>query len=351
MVWFHSDSSRRRATRAHADTRMAVAAAITLSIGRIRTIEYGVAPGDTSDGFAWHGQELQDCITHALLREKKNGTFVDLAANHWQIFSNTLSLERDHGWTGLCIEPNSNYHLGLLQNRTCDIVAAFVAKNEGPAAFSPLKGAGLRAKCANMSVEAQQVHYCQGSEGVLMETLACPTCKGHHRIVRAKVAKSTQAAVANGLAEAVWTTPFAHILARHNLPPIIDFLSLDVNGVEEAIMRALPPSSSNFTVVAIEAPSRGLKTALENRDYRFMCLLGHLDQIWVYWPVFQRDGADWAVRAAASNSSSAALRCHALVWPHATDCPVAGEALGRDYRVTGLLPAPTRERGGGSVVA
>ena len=110
-------------------------------VGRLRTVEHGVAPGSADDGFAWHGQELQDCMAYSLLRRKKGGTFIDLAANDWRIFSNSLSLERDHGWTGLCIEPNPVYHPGLLRYRTCDVVSAYVSETEEFATFSALPSA------------------------------------------------------------------------------------------------------------------------------------------------------------------------------------------------------------------
>jgi len=57
-------------------------------VGRLRTVEHGVAPGSADDGFAWHGQELQDCMAYSLLRRKKGGT------NDWRIFSNSLSQPR-----------------------------------------------------------------------------------------------------------------------------------------------------------------------------------------------------------------------------------------------------------------
>jgi hypothetical protein len=52
-----------------------------------------------------------------------SGYFLDLAANDAAFHSNTLMLERDHGWSGLCIEPNPTYWRGLTR-RKCTVVGA-----------------------------------------------------------------------------------------------------------------------------------------------------------------------------------------------------------------------------------
>ena len=53
-------------------------------MARLRSIDFAVPerPPHPQDvpGF-WHGQVLQDCIVHALLQEKRDGYFIDLAAN------------------------------------------------------------------------------------------------------------------------------------------------------------------------------------------------------------------------------------------------------------------------------
>ena len=52
----------------------------------------------------------------------KNGYFVDLAAGNGVFLSNTYTLEKDFGWTGVCIEPNmtSFEHLKLTRDCICD---------------------------------------------------------------------------------------------------------------------------------------------------------------------------------------------------------------------------------------
>ena len=284
-----------------------------LLLGRLRTITYAVPPGNAYDGFEWHGQELQDCMAHALLSRKRNGSFIDLAANHWQIFSNTLSLERDYLWTGLCIEPNPIYHEGLMHNRTCQVVAALVSASEGPAFFSAAGSQKRAASCDKLSMDiSEKPHYCQGSEGKL---------------------------VANGRAggAAAWTVSFERILLSYQLPRNIDFMSLDVNGPEEAVMRAFPFHRHNITVMTIEGPSPGLKQHLSSHDYLYLCTVGRLDEMWVHQPSFSIDGARWAQTFLSITSSQHRSSCASLVFQH-SKCQSAQAQLGKKYRTTGVLP-------------
>jgi len=48
-----------------------------------------------------------------------NGYFVDLAAGDGNFISNTYVLEKDFGWDGICIEPNSTSFEKLKHNRNC----------------------------------------------------------------------------------------------------------------------------------------------------------------------------------------------------------------------------------------
>ena len=53
------------------------------------------------------GQKGQDeWVIVDVFDYKTNGFFVDLAAQHAKIDSNTYVLEKDLNWSGICIEPN-----------------------------------------------------------------------------------------------------------------------------------------------------------------------------------------------------------------------------------------------------
>lgn len=52
----------------------------------------------------YHGQALQDKFVLNILKKKKNGTFLELGANHPIDINNTYTLEKDFGWSGIMIE-------------------------------------------------------------------------------------------------------------------------------------------------------------------------------------------------------------------------------------------------------
>lgn len=87
-------------------------------------VYYGKAFDDDIGNKKWFAQVDQDKIVMKLAGS--NGYFIDLASNDAIDLSNTLALERQGNWKGLCIEPNPEYWYGLAAHRTCDIAGALV---------------------------------------------------------------------------------------------------------------------------------------------------------------------------------------------------------------------------------
>ena len=56
---------------------------------------------------------------------------MDLAANDPIKYSNTHTLERDHGWSGVCIDGNPRLLEKLAVERTCRVVRAVVTDESG----------------------------------------------------------------------------------------------------------------------------------------------------------------------------------------------------------------------------
>lgn len=74
----------------------------------------------------WYGQARQDEMVYALLRNKTNGFFIDLACNDATDLSNTFALETYYGWRGVCIEPNPIYWSNLTYRPGCTVIGAVV---------------------------------------------------------------------------------------------------------------------------------------------------------------------------------------------------------------------------------
>src|SRR5262249_40394148 len=72
----------------------------------------------------------QDILVDEYLHRKRNGVFVDVGAYDGVTFSNTLMLERERGWAGICIEPLSDVFTELRKNRACICVQACIGNRE-----------------------------------------------------------------------------------------------------------------------------------------------------------------------------------------------------------------------------
>jgi hypothetical protein len=74
---------------------------------------------------AWFSQHGQDVAVAKFFNFKRDGFFVDLAANDAVWASNTFSLEQNFGWKGICIEANPQYWYRL-SFRNCHVVGGIV---------------------------------------------------------------------------------------------------------------------------------------------------------------------------------------------------------------------------------
>ena len=78
----------------------------------------------------------QDRYLHLnLFANKRDGVFVDVGAYDGFVGSNTLFFEKFMGWTGLCIEPDPAQFAKIPTYRSCDHVQACIADKEGTARF------------------------------------------------------------------------------------------------------------------------------------------------------------------------------------------------------------------------
>lgn len=97
-------------------------------------------PGKTLAGFrdfslpyarSHHGQIMQDLWVAYELDGKRDGYFVDFGATNGLTMSNSVFLEREFGWTGICAEPNPTFHEKLFKARKCHISTKCVHSKTG----------------------------------------------------------------------------------------------------------------------------------------------------------------------------------------------------------------------------
>jgi hypothetical protein len=204
-----------------------------------------------SDYFAvnkWFSQFRQDEVVSGLLKGKRDGYFVDLAANDAVRISNTYALETYFGWKGLCLEPNERYWSGLAY-RKCDVVGAVVGDTtmDQKVAFKFPKE---KAPKGGIVGEAFDNH----DDGTTKEE------------IRQR-----------------YTITLKDIFERFNTPRVIDYLSLDVEGAELFIMRNFPFSDYQIKILTVERPNPELSEVLMTNGYILLKTLhANTETLWVH---------------------------------------------------------------------
>ena len=188
-----------------------------------------VTRGELRGERTYFGEIGQDkWVIETMFPDVTDGYFVDVGSGHGTIGSNSKRLEQ-LGWTGICIDPFPVY----MEGRTCQVFKEVVFSEAGrPMVFRAAKGlAGLE------------------------ETLGSWNTK-------AKVAPAVE----------FTTTTLDSILERGGAPPVINFMSLDIEGAEFEALKGL--SFDRYRVGAFviehnnEEPKRtNIRTFLESKGY------------------------------------------------------------------------------------
>mmetsp|Transcript_23843 Transcript_23843/g.74251 ORF Transcript_23843/g.74251 Transcript_23843/m.74251 type:complete len:334 (+) Transcript_23843:99-1100(+) len=226
-----------------------------------------------------HSQVGQDWLVASLLGCKRGGFFLDLAANDAVKYSNSLMLERDFGWEGICVEANPAYRKGLLARR-CRYVAAAVGSPTGTKVEFVFKGV-----FGGIKSDATDIHRAGGSPKRTM-----------------------------------YTVSLQDLLKSLGAPRTIDYFSLDVEGAESMVMKDFPWEEYTFSVLTVERPKPDLAEALRAHGYRMLRVNSRFnDQTWIHegsWKDLALLSSQWG-NGANSTASSCMASAHGLAWPSA----------------------------------
>ena len=132
---------------------------------------------------------------------KRNGFFIEIGACDGVLFSNTLLLEKEYGWTGILVEPGRSWWDKLKTNRKSIIAHDFIAAQSGGRVIFN---------------EAPQAEF-SGARNLI--------CQDHHAEKRG-----------GGREYTVPTLSLEDLLQLRQAPREIDFLSIDVEGGEYEIL-------------------------------------------------------------------------------------------------------------------
>ena len=184
------------------------------------------------------GQKGQDeWVIDTIFNYKTSGYFVDLAATDGIAINNTLLLERELNWDGICIEPNPKYYDKLKKNRNCNVTDVVVDKaNDIEIKFRIDNGelGGI------VDIDTDNNEKYRGNQ------------------------------LKNATILNLKTKTLEYVLDKFNAPKVIDYLSLDVEGAEERILRNFPFNKYTFLAMTIERPTPELEKVLFDNGYVFV---------------------------------------------------------------------------------
>jgi len=174
----------------------------------------------------YYSQVGQDVTLLSIFENKTDGFFVDLASNDARVLSNTLALENHLGWQGLCIEPNPLYHPAYNQ-RSCTLVDAVAGRTDNEQISFFLDG-------SLGGISGFDKTLAKNQKGTLFQTVSLES-----------------------------------IFDKMNVPQVINYMSLDVEGAELYVMSTFPFHKYRFDVITVERPKK-LRILLEKNDYVYV---------------------------------------------------------------------------------
>jgi FkbM family methyltransferase len=173
--------------------------------------------GDFPQFFSQFGQDRY--LYQRLFENKRDGVFVDVGAYDGLTGSNTLFFEKFQGWKGVCIEPDAIQFAKLSMLRSCDCVQACIADREASARFLSVAG-GLTMMGGLVD------HYEPGDLKMVTE-------RSGAKIIN------------------VATKRLDAVLKERNITAI-DYLSVDTEGSELAILRSFDFARFNVRALSVE---------------------------------------------------------------------------------------------------
>lgn len=166
-------------------------------------------------------------IVEDVFNGMEGGFYVEAGAVHGKWGTSTYVLEKNFNWTGILVEPNPiSKMVAHRPNSIC--VAKCLGRRRGNLDFIVVEDALGYSGCPSL---------CNLGEDWWWDKV-----KGdnpHSKLTKIKIE----------------CAPLSDILDENNAPSVIDYLTLDIEGAEEAIITTFPFDKYKFKTIAIEYAS------------------------------------------------------------------------------------------------
>jgi FkbM family methyltransferase len=180
----------------------------------------------------------QDLWVLEKLNWKREGFFVEFGATDGVLLSNSWLLEKHFGWRGICAEPNPKLFERLQKNRSCQLSQACIFRSSG-----------------------NQMGFVLADAYGGLTDLARDDQHLDKRNAYADIGETID----------VTTTSLLDLLDQMHAPPVIDYISIDTEGSELAILEGMDWSRYQFRCITVEhnftAQRQGIQTILEGQGY------------------------------------------------------------------------------------
>lgn len=184
-----------------------------------------------------NSQMFQDLWILFNTGEKHGGYFVEFGICDGVTLSNTLLLERSYGWTGVVAEPARRWHDALHRNRQC-----FISD-----------------KCVHS----------EGDRTLRFRETDQPELSTIEALVDSDVHAAGRR---GGMSYDVETITLEVLLAQADAPPVIDYLSMDIEGGELDVIRSFDFTKYDIRLMTVEHNysdrAAEMRSILEGWGYR-----------------------------------------------------------------------------------
>ena len=223
-----------------------------------------------SDPKLWiKGQHGQPFEVEKIFKGKKNGFYIEAGAFDGEAFSNTLLFELKHNWTGLLVEPNPDNFKQLLEKKR--------------KAYSLESCFSTEKKVSNVDFDAA------GAYGGIINGINKPAeTPNTHKEGQARVLGKKARFPYKRRTMKLQCLPLTSIImAMGN--PIIDYLSLDIEGAELSVLKTIDFDKIKINVISFEYTKIGnifnetqkhMEYFMKQNGYKFYTRVGE-DHIYV----------------------------------------------------------------------
>lgn len=187
-------------------------------------------------------------VIESIFRGKRGGFFIEAGASEG---SNTQTLERIYGWSGLAVEPHPELFKEVEKERNCILENVCLTDSECEVDFVLNDDIPGTSTIANMSQKLNEIFYQPG---------------GNYRTIKVD-------------GYPLWT-----LLEKHDAPEVIDYLSLDIEGAEWLALKDFPFDKYSFRCMTIERGAdeySRLRALLLDKGYKLV-KIAKTDDYWLH---------------------------------------------------------------------